>query len=152
MHPIDRFLLQHVPLSQAMGVYLHHQDADEIALAAPLVPNLNDKQTAFGGSLASLCSLCGWATIYLLLSERAYEQDADIAIAHADVRFLAPVRHELIARCPWPAVSVRQQFVADYEQQRKATLSLEIKVFGGDLTAVQFTGRYVAWPKAPVLS
>ncbi len=147
MHPIDRFLLQHVPISQAMGIYLHHHDADELALAAPLLPNLNDKQSAFGGSLAALCSLCGWAVVYMLLEERHLNGLTDIAIAQCDLQFRAPVRHELIARCPWPDTTRRQALLDEYAQRQKLSLSLEIKVLGEDLTAVTFNGRYVAWPK-----
>ncbi len=54
MHPLDRYLAEHIPLSQAIGIRVHHFGVDGLTLQAPLAGNTNDKGTGFAGALATL--------------------------------------------------------------------------------------------------
>ena len=53
--------VREIPLARAMALTVAGYDGATLALAAPLAPNGNDKGCAFGGSLASLMTLAGWA-------------------------------------------------------------------------------------------
>ena len=48
---LTQFFIQHLPIAQFMGLEVESYDGDTLILTAPLEPNINDKQTAFGGSL-----------------------------------------------------------------------------------------------------
>ena len=65
-----------------------------LRLGAPLAPNINDKDCAFGGSLTSLMTIAGWGLVYLALAEAGLE--ADIYVADSRVRYLKPVFEDLV--------------------------------------------------------
>ena len=88
-------LLGAIPLTRTMQIALRDYDGDNLALAAPLEPNVNDKGCAFGGSLASLTTLAGWGLVALKL--RSLGLDCEIYVQDSTIRYLAPVWGELVA-------------------------------------------------------
>ena len=92
----ERALLADVPLARAMALRVYAHDGDELALAAPLAPNINDKGCAFGGSLVSLLTLAGWGLIVLKLA--ALDRECDVYVQDSTVRYLAPVWTDFVAR------------------------------------------------------
>ena len=55
--------LRLIPQVLAMQVQLAGERDGRLCLRAPLGPNVNDKGTAFGGSLVSLMTLAGWCLV-----------------------------------------------------------------------------------------
>ena len=47
---LQTYLHQHIPLSQAMQVTVMEASLQQVVLTAPLVPNINHRETVFGGS------------------------------------------------------------------------------------------------------
>jgi len=66
---INDYLNRHVPLFQAMQARLERYNDGGLSIKAPLAPNINDKGIAFGGSLAAIASLTGWALTRITLNE-----------------------------------------------------------------------------------
>ena len=66
---LERTLHDEIPLTRAMDVRVAAYDGNLLRLTAPLSPNVNDKGTAFGGSLYSLAVLCGWSLLHLKVKE-----------------------------------------------------------------------------------
>ena len=65
MHTLQRiqdYLHEHIPLSKAMGATVLKVDLSGVVLSAPLEPNINHRETVFGGSASSLAILaaCQW--------------------------------------------------------------------------------------------
>jgi thioesterase domain-containing protein len=83
------FIREKIPLARAMDLRLDRYTPDRLSLAAPLAPNINDKGCAFGGSLASLMTLAGWALVELALQQRG--EHCDVFIGDSTVRYLEPV-------------------------------------------------------------
>jgi thioesterase domain-containing protein len=91
----ERALLAGIPLARAMQVRVHAYDDDQLALAVPLAPNINDKGCAFGGSLVSILTLAGWGLIVLRLA--ALNRACDVFVQDSSVRYLAPVWSDFVA-------------------------------------------------------
>ena len=66
-----------------------------LRLAAPLAANVNDKGTAFGGSLVSLMTLAAWGLVTLRLQQAGVP--AEVYVADTDVRYRAPLLADLHA-------------------------------------------------------
>ncbi len=64
---IERYLHSHIPLSQAMGVQVLSATPDAVRLSAPLAPNLNHRETVFGGSASALAILAAWTLLHVRL-------------------------------------------------------------------------------------
>lgn len=134
----ENFLHEKIPLTRAMEVRVASEDERQLTLTAPLAANHNHLGTAFGGSLAALAMLTGYALLWLELGDR----DAHIVISESSLKFRRPVRGELRATCRRPAglSAFRETFTA----QGKARLELEIEIQAEGEVAVVFRGTYVA--------
>ena len=85
-----RYLRENVPMARHFDIRAGQVDDRELVLEAPLASNFNDKQTAFAGTLASLCTLSGWAMTSLVCEEAGYQ--TDIAVIRSDVRYARPAQ------------------------------------------------------------
>lgn len=87
-----------IPLVGSLGITCMARDQDSLRWELALTPNLNDKGTGFGGSLAAQTTLLGWCWTTLWLRRRGYNRD--VVVAEASQRFLAPVTgdYRLICR------------------------------------------------------
>ena len=54
---LENYLHEHIPLSKAMGVTVRSVSGEAVTLAAPLAPNINHRETVFGGSASALAIL-----------------------------------------------------------------------------------------------
>jgi len=66
---IKSYLYQHIPLSKAMQTEVVRADTDKVILQAPLAPNINHRETAFGGSASALAILSAWTLLYVRLQQ-----------------------------------------------------------------------------------
>lgn len=64
---LERYLHAHIPLSQAMQVRVVSALPQGIVLEAPLAPNINHRETVFGGSASALGILAAWSLLHLRL-------------------------------------------------------------------------------------
>jgi thioesterase domain-containing protein len=51
---LAHYLHEHIPLSHAMGVEVVEADWHSVTLRAPLAPNINHRETVFGGSASAV--------------------------------------------------------------------------------------------------
>jgi len=86
-------LFNEMPPVAAMQIRASDFDGHVLHLTAPLAANVNDKNCAFGGSLASLMTLAGWG--WLMLSLREAGVDAEVYVADSKIRYLAPLYEDL---------------------------------------------------------
>lgn len=121
-------------------------DGERLALSAPLDANVNDKGSAFGGSLAALMTLAGWALTTLRLN--LLDIDAEVYVADSSVKYLAPLRDGLRASAWLADGEDWNAFVATLRGRGKARLNVAAQVDlpgGGVATAMR--ARFVAFAK-----
>lgn len=103
---LDR-LFAGMPPVAAMAIRARAFDGERLQLHAPLAANVNDKNCAFGGSLASLMTLAGWGWLMLKLGEAG--ASAEVYVADSQIRYLAPLYADLHGEArlaageDWPA-------------------------------------------------
>ncbi len=64
---LEQYLYDHIPLSKAMEVSVLSVDTDAVILQAPLAPNINHRETVFGGSASALAILAAWSLLHTRL-------------------------------------------------------------------------------------
>jgi thioesterase domain-containing protein len=141
-HDVNAYLARYVPITLAMGIRLRSFDAAGVTMTAPLKPNINDKGIAFGGTLASILALSGWALTDLVL--RGAGEAADVLIATATTEYRAPVSGRIVARCPLPPQEELSAFLSAYRLRGKARLKLEAFIETKAGPAALFHATYVA--------
>lgn len=101
-------LFENMPPVAAMRIRASGFDGGVLRLSAPLAANVNDKNCAFGGSLASLMTLASWGWLMLKLAEEGLE--AEVYVADSTIRYLAPLHDDLNGEGrlredqDWPAI------------------------------------------------
>lgn len=137
---LEQTLHRDIPLAHAMGITVAAYDGRRLRLAAPLAPNINHKCTAFGGSLYSLCVLCGWGLVHLKLEEAGLHKH--IVIQQADIDYLLPVNQDMEAECELNEAAL-QRFMTMLQKHGRARLALDVVIKRDGQAAVNFSGRYV---------
>lgn len=141
---LQQVLDREIPLSRAMGVTVQACCAEAVVLHAPLGPNLNHQQNAFGGSLTTLALLAGYGVVWSLLERHAVP--AELVIHESATRFLRPVTRDFAARCQFPEPAEVERFVATLRRGRRARLRLTSTIHEDGALAVAFEGAYAALP------
>lgn len=72
------FLYAEIPMVEYMQLQLHEITPRRLTASAPIAPNINDKQTVFGGSSAALMTICGWSLIKSQLEGAGWHNDVVI--------------------------------------------------------------------------
>jgi thioesterase domain-containing protein len=138
---LEAYLHTHIPITAGMGVTVVSVADEGIRLAAPLAPNINHRQTVFGGSLATLAILAGWSLVHVRL--RILDVSARIVIQRETVEYTEPATTDFTAFCPAPDPAHWNRFVTLLARRGKARLTLSATVESGGVIAATFTGEYV---------
>jgi thioesterase domain-containing protein len=132
-----------IPLTAAMQVRVETYDGHALALRVPLQSNINDKGTAFAGSIAALANLCGWALLTLWVEERF--GDCQVAIYRSEMAYRKPLKSDFSACCSLPAACMLEEVAGMLEVRGKAKINLDIELTGDDGTAVTMNAGYAMW-------
>lgn len=89
------YLHDRIPISRAMGVSVARATPAEVVLQAPLEPNINHRDTVFGGSAAALATLAAWSLLRVRLA--AAGSDGRIVIRRSSMDFERPIRGDFQA-------------------------------------------------------
>jgi thioesterase domain-containing protein len=81
---------QDIPLTAAMQLSLQSFDGQTLMFPRPLAPNINDKGTAFAGSITSLGCITGWSLL-TLWSEPLFGH-CQCAVYDAQFHFSQPLK------------------------------------------------------------
>lgn len=132
-----------MPPVRALGLRVAHYDGSMLRLAAPLAANVNDKGSAFGGSLASLMTLAAWGLTTLKLGEAGLA--AEVYVQDSHLRYLKPLYAELRIDARLAPEQDWDSFVATFDARGKARAHLVAEARDPDGAIVTaFEGRYVA--------
>jgi thioesterase domain-containing protein len=138
---LEDFVIEHLPLARAAGIRVDEYSGGTLVVSAPLDKNINDKGTAFGGSLYNLCVITAWGMTDLKAKELGLE--GDIVVAKGEIDYLRPLRGRLIAKVVAPSDADLLHIKKSYESRGKATFNLEVVILDENQNAcVQFKGKY----------
>lgn len=129
-------------LARHIGIVVESAGDHGIVLRAPLAPNANYKGTAFGGSLYSIAVLTGWAWVTCYLAAR--ELGADTVIQDSTMRFLTPVKGELLASASAPSASQIDKFLKMLQRAGRGRIELRVDIQAGQTVAALFDGVFAA--------
>lgn len=137
-----------IPLLNQMGLLQLAFTENQLQLTAALAPNVNDKGTGFGGSLATLTTITGWSLVTLLL--RAQELDCDVMIKDSQLKYQAPVTGDFTACAQLPDAADLAAFISSVQTRGKGRLALAVDLLQADTGQVcmQMHGNYVAVRRA----
>lgn len=136
----EALLHEQIPLTRAMQVRVVRFDDGELELAAPLTVNHNHLGTAFGGSLAAVATLAGYALLWLLVEDPT----CHVVIRRSTIQYRHPVRGDIHAVCRQPDAEAVAAFRTHFERTGKARITLPVTIAQDGRTCVEFEGEFVA--------
>ncbi len=139
---LTNYLHNHIPLSAAMQVRVAACQEDGVSVAAPLAPNINHRNTAFGGSLASIATLAAWSLLHLRLTQLGI--DARLVIKRSSMNYTAPVDAEFTATAAAPAAETWAAFLGMLTRKGKGRIVVSARLESRGSDAGSFEGEFVA--------
>ena len=138
---LEHYLHEHIPLSAAMGVRVERATCDDVRLSAPLAPNINHRETVFGGSAASLATLAAWALLHLRLTREGLRARA--VIQRSRMQYERPVPGDFEARCRFTDEAGWTRFRAMLARHGRARLTLSAELTYREERMGAFEGEFV---------
>ncbi|MBD9648073.1 YiiD C-terminal domain-containing protein [Ensifer sp. ENS09] len=139
---LQAYLHNHIPLSAAMQVRVDAVADDHVQLSAPLAPNINHRETVFGGSASALAILSAWSLLHVRLRQSGVA--ARLVIQSNRMDYLKPVAGAFSARSSLADVGQWPGFLRLLERRGKARAVVVADLLDGDSVAGRFEGEFVA--------
>ena len=138
---------QDIPLLTAMHLSFVTFDDLMLTMEAPLEPNINNKGTAFGGSIASICLFGGWAVSTLAFMDNDIH-NTEIVVFKNELTFERPARGHLTVQ----AYIKPDDFEACLARLRagdpdRIRLDIHVDLFHDGQRCASMLGLYVVWLK-----
>ncbi len=123
----------------ALGISVSNYADGQIELAAPLQPNLNDKGTAFAGSISSMLVLTGWGVVTATLKEAGIS--ADVLVVKSETEYTEPVRNTMTSEA---SISKKElgRILKELEIKKRSRVSLTAQLYSGSAVCAEMNAHY----------
>ena len=135
------FLHHNIPLTAAAGVYVVLTEPYRIEIRAPMAPNRNHHGSMFGGSLAMLGIVSGWALVNRALDEAGLA--VKLVVQKSECEYLAPAIGEVAAAGELSADDW-QAFTGRLRERGRARIQVETQLSVAGQPVVRHHGVFAA--------
>jgi thioesterase domain-containing protein len=142
---LETYLHEHIPLSRAMAVHVVSVADDQVILGAPLAPNINHRDTIFGGSAAAVATLAAWSLLHLRLTSA--DLPSRIVIQHSVMDYLAPMAADFTARATLAPSADWDGFIRLLTRRGRARIALQAELICEEQKGGMLHGDFVAFGK-----
>ncbi len=139
---LENKLHNEIPLTKFMDLEITKYDEKELITIAPLNKNINDKGTAFGGSLATLTIISGWNICWLISKELEINSE-NIVVIKNEHSYRKPVTKELICHTKRPTKDEIENLKNKLLLKKSASIKISSQIIEDGEVCVDFTGYYV---------
>lgn len=139
---LQDYLYGHIPLSKAMAVEVKTASPQGVRLAAPLAPNINHRDTVFGGSASAVAILSAWALLHVSLLDANIK--ARLVIQKNSMSYDLPMPTDFSAEAAAPAPEKWQRFLATLTKHKRAGISVQSALYCEGNKVGEFEGDFVA--------
>lgn len=139
---LEQYLHEHIPLSAAMQASVKDLQPDRVVLTAPLKPNINHRDTVFGGSASALATLAGWSLVHVCLETAGVP--ARLVIQHNNVDYVCPLTGDFGACATFSNPGAWSLFLRTLIRKGRARIDVRVSLEQDGQVAGRFEGRFVA--------
>lgn len=144
---LEQYLHAHIPLSRAMCVSVVSVDDEGVTLRAPLEPNINHRETVFGGSASALGILAAWSLLHTRL--RAEGVESRLVIQRNTMEYALPIPGEFTARSSLESPAQWEQFRRMLMRKGKARIAVSAILEHAGQGVGKLSGEFVALRPEP---
>lgn len=139
---LEQYLHEHIPLSDAMEVSVLSVDEEAIVLQAPLAPNINHRETVFGGSASALAILAAWSLLHTRLRREGIL--SRLVIQRNTMEYDLPIPGEFTARSSLVHAEDWSRFTRTLTRRGKARVTVTTLLEHNKQVVGRLTGEFVA--------
>ena len=131
-----------IPLTKYMDIKIQDYNETELITTAPLSININDKGTAFGGSLSTMTIISAWSLCWLISKELGFNSN-NIVIIKNDTSFRKPVTKDIVCITKKPSKEEIEIVKQKLQTKKSASLKIQSQIIEDGEICVDFEGYYV---------
>ena len=139
---VTEHLHAEIPLTRAMQLTVTTWDGTTVNLHAPLAPNQNHADTAFGGSISTAGIMAGFCLLYLLFNDRNIS--TRILIQKSATEYLRPIDGDFASSASAPPPDKLEEFLTTVQRKRRCRIEIASQVTSRHMLAATHTGLFVA--------
>lgn len=143
----QEYLHKAIPQSLAMQVSVELLSDDCVQLAAPLAPNINHRNSVFGGSASAVAILSAWSLLYTRLNRMGI--DATLVIQNNTMSYDAPILGRFEASASLTDKNDWSRFIKLLLRRGKARIEVQSVLNYDNKPAGRLTGSFVAILSSP---
>ncbi|MEY2854246.1 MAG: hypothetical protein RL030_1378 [Pseudomonadota bacterium] len=140
---LQRYLHEHIPLSAAMGVSVLHRSDDNVVLDAPLQPNINHRDSVFGGSASALAILAAWSLVHTRLESAGVR--SRLVIQRNSIEYSKPIFGQFSASATLAEPGRWTPFLGMLKRKGRARIAVASVLLYEGHAAGTFEGEFVAF-------
>lgn len=142
LNKLQNKLYNEIPLTKIMKLKIENYNQLELITSAPLEPNINDKGTAFGGSLSTITIISAWSLCWLISKELGFDSN-NIVIIKNETSFRKPVTKEIVCHTKKPSIQEIETLKEKLLTKKSASIKIESRIIEDGEICVEFKGYYV---------
>ena len=127
-----------------MGVEVIKADWNGVTLRAPLAPNINHRETVFGGSASAVAILAAWAILYVRLHQE--HVNCRLVIQQNTMNYERPIVSEFEASSSIHDSLAWGKFLGTFTRKKRARISDAVTLSCNEKQVGAFEGDFVALP------
>ena len=139
---LEQYVHDRIPLSKAMEVSVVSVDVDAVVLHAPLGPNINHRETVFGGSASAVATLAAWSLLHTRL--RGEGIASRLVIQRNTMEYELPIGGDFTARASFDQAQEWQRFTRMLVRKGKARIAVSSVLEHAGQVVGRFSGEFVA--------
>jgi thioesterase domain-containing protein len=129
-----------------MEVAVREAGSDGVVLYAPLAPNINHRDTVFGGSASAVAILAAWSALYVRM--RAEQRAGRIVIRRNRMSYERPITGDFTATAAPPEAAAWARAVATLSKGRPARVHVTTTLEHAGQWVGVLEGEFVVLPVA----
>lgn len=142
INELQNKLHSQIPMTKLMNLKIEDYNDKELITTAPLDININDKGTAFGGSLATMTIISSWSICWLISKELGFDSN-NIVVIKNENSYKKPVTKDIICHTTKPIIEQLNILKEKLEKKKSASIKIYSKIIEDGEICVEFEGYYV---------
>ena len=143
---LEAYLHDRIPLTRAMAVEVRAAGPDGVEVYAPLAPNINHRDTVFGGSASAVAIVAAWSALHVRM--RAAGLDVRLVIRRNTMSYERPIAAGFTATAAPPVGEAWDKLVATVERGRPARVNVGAQLYCEGQLVGELDGEFAVLPKA----
>lgn len=139
---LEAYLHAHIPLSRAMQVSVVQASPEGVILSAPLAPNINHRDTVFGGSASAIAILAAWSLLHTRMNAEGLA--SRLVIQRNTMSYEEPIAGAFTATASAPDAQAWEQFLRMFKRKGKARIVVASELRFNGAVAGRLEGEFVA--------